>query len=316
MRRGELLIELHPGVARLVGSPVTPEQAIAAAVLAAGPTAVASHRSAARLWEIERPATDPVDITVARSVTRRRLDGVVVHRPTDRLDMSVSLRAGTIRSTNLLRTLVDLGAVVGSVDEAVAAAVTSGAVTPRVLHRLVARHGRPGRSGVGALRRALAAWPLEDKPADSELELRMARLIQRYGLPPVVFHPPRIAGYEVDFLVVGTRVVLECDGWDFHGRTRDQDEQRAQRDLDLMAAGYLVFHFTWRQITRRPAWTADRIRSLLDTWAAAVPGPIAGPVMVPGPDTVPGPVMVPGLAPVRGSRLRIGSALTESAAET
>jgi very-short-patch-repair endonuclease len=230
------------------------------------------------------------------------LAGVVVHAPRDRVDLGVSTRAGTIPSTNLLRTLVDLGAVAGSVHDAVAAAITSGAATPAVLHRLVERHGRPGRSGVGALRRALAAWPLEDKPADSVLELRMARLIQRYGLPRVVFHPPRIAGYEVDFLVVGTRVVLECDGWDFHGRTRNQDERRAQRDLDLMAAGYLVFHFTWRQITRRPAWTAARIRTLLDTWSAAF---AAG-------DPLPaGPISVgPATPAVSGSGQRIVSSVT------
>lgn len=265
----ERLLLVHPGVARLTGSPQTQIQRIHAAVLAGGATAIASHRSAATLWGIERPERDPVDLIVDRCVTRLRLDGVVLHRPRDRVDLSVSYRQLT-PSTNLLRTLVDLGAVTGTVEEAVSAAITSGAVTPAVLHRLVVRHGRPGRNGVGPLRQALAQWPLAGKPADSELEPRMATLLRRYRLPPCTFHPPRIEGYEVDFLVDGTNVVLECDGWDYHGRTREQFERDVERDQVLGVAGYVVFHFTWRQITRRAAATASRLRALLDRWAPHV----------------------------------------------
>jgi hypothetical protein len=265
---------VHPGVARLRGSARTVVQRIHAAVLAGGGSAVASHRSAASLWGIERPDADPVDLIVDRCVTRLRLDGVVVHRPRDRADLSVSRRHLT-PSTNLLRTLVDLGAVSGSVDDAVSAAVTSGAVTPAVLQGLLLRHARSGRNGVGALRRALESWPLQGKPADSDLELAMARLIERFGLPPATFHPPRIAGYEVDFCVDGSNVVLECDGWDHHGRTREQFERDVERDQRLALAGYVVFHFTWRQVTRRPGPTAQRLHDLLQRWAPHLLDPAA-----------------------------------------
>ena len=260
---------VHPGVARMRGSPRTSIQRIHAAVLAGGGTAIASHRSAATLWGLERPDDDPVDLIVDRCVTRLSLDGVVLHRPRDRVELSVSYRQLT-PATNLLRTLVDLGAVTGKVEGAVSAAITSGAVTPAVLHRLVARHGRPGRNGVGPLRRAVDAWPMQGKPADSELEVRMATLLERYRLPPATFHPPRIAGYEVDFLVDGTNVVLECDGWDFHGRTREQFERDVERDQVLGVAGYVVFHFTWRQVTRRAGATSERLRALLRQWAPHV----------------------------------------------
>ena len=259
---------LHPGVARMRGTPRTPLQRIAAAVLAGGSTAVASHRSAARLWGIERPETDPVDIIVDRCVTRLRLDGVVIHRPTDRIDMSGTPRQ-RIPTTNLLRTLVDLGAVTGSVDDAVAAAITAGTVSPATLEYLLGRHARRGRTGTTALRRALEAWPLDGKPADSELEIRMAELLARHGLPPATFHVV-IAGHEVDFLVDGSNVVLECDGWDWHGRTREQFERDRRRDLDLGARGFVVFRFTWRQITHHATRTAAQIRDLLAAWAPEV----------------------------------------------
>lgn len=268
LRRGVLQL-VHPGVARVPGTPITLEHRIHAAVLAGGRTAVASHRSAARLWGLPRPDDDPVDVTVTRSVTRLQLPGVVVHRPTDRIDMRVSMR-GPTPSTNLLRTLVDLGAVIGSVDEAVAAAIASGVVSPTALLAMIDRHSVQGRSGVGPLRDAVSGWLLGGKPADSLLEVRMAALLRRAGLPSATFHPPPIAGYEVDFLVDGTNVVLECIGWEFHARTRAQMERDAERNQVLALAGCQVFEFTWAQVTRDGPRTARRIRDLLARWAPEV----------------------------------------------
>jgi very-short-patch-repair endonuclease len=265
-----LVEPLHPGVARLRGSPRTPEQRIIAGLLAMGPAAIASHRSAARLWGIERPDHDPVDVIVPRSVSYRAAD-VVVHRPTDRDDLSPVVRS-RIRCTNLLRTLVDLGAVDrGGVESAVEQAIVSGVVTARVLRALLERHARQGRSGVGPLRTVLEGWPIDGKPPDSLLEIRMARFLERARLPPAVFHDV-IAGKEVDFAMTGTPIVLECDGWEYHGKTRAQFEHDTERDQELAADGRVVVHFTWRQITKRAPATAERIRALLRTWAPhAVP---------------------------------------------
>ena len=61
------------------------------------------------------------------------------------------------------------------------------------------------------------------------------------------------------------RVVLECDGWDTHGRDRRQFERDRARDATLIAAGWVVLRFTWIQITRRPAWVASIIRRTVVT---------------------------------------------------
>src|ERR1700755_1103764 len=45
-----LWLPVSPGIYRHPAHPVTPAQRLLAAVLAAGPTAVASHQSAAYLW--------------------------------------------------------------------------------------------------------------------------------------------------------------------------------------------------------------------------------------------------------------------------
>lgn len=90
----------------------------------------------------------------------------------------------------------------------------------------------------------------------------MAAVLRRYALPPVTFHAT-VAGYEVDFLVEGTKVVIECDGWSSHGLNRDQFEFDRQRDAEIVAAGYVVVHVTWRALTRTPVQVVRRIRAVL-----------------------------------------------------
>jgi very-short-patch-repair endonuclease len=93
----------------------------------------------------------------------------------------------------------------------------------------------------------------------------MHRLITRHRLPPVEFHPV-ICGYEVDFRVIGTPVILECDGWAYHGLQRSNFERDRQRDADLLAAGWIVLRFTYRAITTRPKDTAERIVATIARW--------------------------------------------------
>jgi very-short-patch-repair endonuclease len=93
----------------------------------------------------------------------------------------------------------------------------------------------------------------------------MQRLIDRYRLAPVEFHPV-ICGYEVDFRVIGTPVILECDGWAYHGLQRTNVRARSGRDADLIAAGWIVLRFTYRAITTRPKETADRIAATVAQW--------------------------------------------------
>jgi very-short-patch-repair endonuclease len=282
-----LIVQLHPGVARFAGAPETREQRIAAAVLAAGPGAMASHRSAAYLWGIPRPDDDPVDVLLSERRREATLDGVIVHRPRDRKDLSPVLRQN-IRTSNILRLLCDLGAVdQPSVVAAVGHVVTTGMASPVALRTAVDVHTRRGRHGVPAFRAALDEWVIDGKPADSVLEPAMRDLVAAHRLPPVEFHRI-IHGYEVDFWVIDSPIVLECDGWDSHGRNRVQFEKDRRRDQELTAHGYITVRFTYRQVTRQPAAQADRIRSVIMRWAPHLLGGI-----LPGirqqsrPDTIP-----------------------------
>jgi very-short-patch-repair endonuclease len=264
------LIQIHPGVARLPGTAITPEQRIAAAVIASGHGALASHRSASRLLGIPRPDDDPVDIIVRDRRGRLQLDGVRCHRPTDE-DHLVPARRSNIACTNILRTLCDLGAVDrAAVHGALGHALTTKMVTLAAIEATLGRHARRGRAGIVALRSAIDGWSVDSRPADSVLEPAMRRLIARHSLPAVDFHA-RVAGWEVDFRFVGTPVIVECDGWTYHGLRRDQFERDRIRDAELISQGWVILRFSYRSITSHGATVARRIRAALVTWSSVQP---------------------------------------------
>ena len=148
------LEQIHPLVARLHGTPHTPEQAIAAAVLATGGDGLASHRSAAHLWGIPRHDRDRVDVSFPHRGHRRRLVGVDIHRPRDLRRLAPSRRR-RIACTNLLRTLVDLGAVdPEGVSPAVGHALGAGLVDLGALEATAAQHAaRAASRYTGSARR-------------------------------------------------------------------------------------------------------------------------------------------------------------------
>ena len=114
------LVRLRSGVFRLAGVESSWQQSLLAACLAGN--AVASHRSAGRLFGLPVPA-ERVEVTVplGRQV---RLPGVTAHR-SNLLGPRFCTTVEGIPATTVERTLVDLSAVVGkqtcarAVDEAV-----------------------------------------------------------------------------------------------------------------------------------------------------------------------------------------------------
>jgi very-short-patch-repair endonuclease len=61
----------------------------------------------------------------------------------------------------------------------------------------------------------------------------------------------RIAGWEVDVVWPEHRLVIEVDGYTFHGH-RVAFERDRRKDQALMTAGYRVVRVTWRQLVDEP----------------------------------------------------------------
>ena len=261
---------VHPCVVRMPGSPQTREQRILAAVWGAGPGAVASHRSAAYLWGVDRPEDDPIDIIVPQRSGRIDLGpDVVIHRPRDLRELRPVIRRG-IPCVNPFRMLSDLGAVdAAGVAVALDHVFTEKLASHEGVRNGMFRHAKRGHHGIGALRAALAEWEIDGKPSDGKLEKKMSETLRAFRLPPAEFHAI-VAGYEVDFLITGTRIVLECDGYASHGMNRDQFEFDRLRNPKITAAGYVIVPFTWRQLTRAPEQVVTRIEENLREWAPDV----------------------------------------------
>ena len=253
----------HHGAYRYPGAPTTWEQRLLLAVLAAGGGAVASHRSAARLWGIGSDS-DVVELTVRR---RRlpRTAGAVVHRSLD-LDEGWSTQHRAIPVTEPARTLVDLGAVAPEwvVRDAFERAVVARLVTVAAVEHARGDLGRPGRSGAGVLGRILDDRALGARPPDSVLEARLASILRRAQVPEPVFqhevrHGRRFVA-RVDFAYPDLRLAIEVDGLDVHGSA-----MALQRDLTrqnaLVGAGWTVLRFTWHDAIRRPETVVEAVLS-------------------------------------------------------
>ena len=104
------LDEPSPGVLRLCGTPGSWQQAVRIATLAAGGHAVASHRAAAALHELDGCPPSVVEVSVQRP-RHMSLAGVIVHEvgPLDQRDITT---VDGIACTSVARTLADLGSVV------------------------------------------------------------------------------------------------------------------------------------------------------------------------------------------------------------
>ena len=269
--RGRIQL-LHPGVFAPAGAAPTWERSLSAALLAAGSDAVASHRSAGRLWRITDESHDGVEITVPRS-QGPRLRGVVVHRSMDLVPSHV-FRVDRIPVTKPARTLVDLGAVLGAaeVEDALDRALIRRMLTVAGVEWMRDELARQGRPGAGVIRRVLDERALGTNRPDGLLEPRMARLMRRAGLPPAEFQYPvhSSAGRflaRVDFAYVALRLAIEVDGYHVHGTRRAMEADFVRQNL-LAAQGWLVVRFTWGQVVRRPEMVAGVIAAALLARAA------------------------------------------------
>lgn len=74
----------------------------------------------------------------------------------------------------------------------------------------------------------------------------------------------QVCGYRVDFFVTdGYRnVVVECDGHDYHERTKEQASRDRSRDRRLQYHGHIVLRFTGAEIVRDTEACAAEVISL------------------------------------------------------
>jgi very-short-patch-repair endonuclease len=238
-----------------VGTPVLqPQGAETAALLYAGENAVLSHETAAALWGLT-PSPSLVAITVIGRHVRSQ-PGVRVHR-VKALDIRDVRTQQGFPVTSPARTLIDCARgnrIDRMLNEARVLKLVSDAAMIAAMDRT------PLRPGVKRLRELLRA---EDDSGFTRLEAerRLKVLIGQAGLETPAFNT-YVEGFEVDVCWRRHRVVVEVDGYATHGHRSAFERDRA-RDNKLVAGGYVVLRFTWRQLTREPMVVlAEIVKSL------------------------------------------------------
>jgi very-short-patch-repair endonuclease len=252
--RGGLLHRVHRGVFA-VGHVSLPEAAShAAALLYAGENAVLSHESAAAVWGLTSSPSFVALTMIGRHA--RRQPNLHVHEVSVLDIRDVGLRHG-LPVTAPARTLIDC-ATSPHIDRMLNEARALKRVSDTEIQEAIARC--PGRKGTGPMRRLLAA---EQAPGytQSEAERRLKRVIKDAGIEWPVFNQP-LLGYRPDALWPRQKVILEVDGYGFHGHRQAFERDRA-RDARLIAAGYVVIRVTWRQLTEKPSAVAATIAATL-----------------------------------------------------
>jgi very-short-patch-repair endonuclease len=234
-----------------------------AAVLACGPSAVLSHRSAAALLGLHDDSRRLIDVTAPNR--RGRIPrGIDAHRDGS-LTSDDRTEINGIPVTTVARTLLDLASVVPvwELGRAISEAEVRRILDHAAVRRLIKRSR--GRRGVARLRMLMDYIHPETKRTRSEMERLFLRMCDQADLPrPEVNVKLKVGGRRLmpDFLWRNAGLIVEADSRRYHDTDSafQSDRQREQR---LQLAGWRVSRCTWEQIEREPRNLAATIQGLL-----------------------------------------------------
>ncbi len=254
VRRG-VLHPIHRGVYAVGHARLSPTGQLWADVLAAGPGAAISHRTAAWQHALLPAPSGATHVLVPRH--RRHHAGLLVHR-SGSYDpgLDATRTSGGLPVTTVARTLVDLRPrdLPRALRTAEVNRLLDVAAVDAVLGRL------PHRAD--AVHRALAALRPDDVGlTDSELEELALDRIRAAGLPPPLVNQT-IEGCRRDLVWPEHRLVVELDGRAAHLTPWAFEDDR-RRDAELTPAGWRVVRFTHHTLVHDPGHLVRTLRPVL-----------------------------------------------------
>ena len=214
-----------------------------AATLAIGNLSAVSYWDAAGGWELRPAPTGPVHVTLPGRGGREKRRGITLHRAS--LEHGDWMLRDGLRMTSPARTLLDLAPYLDErgLERALDEAHYRGVVSRATLAETLARNA--GRSGVPALRRALAGHEFGSTRTESELEEAFVQAYRKHG--GFAFRcQERFPPYRADLFFPAQRVIVEVDGPAHRlGRRRASD---AVRDRVLAERGFPTVRVTDEEI--------------------------------------------------------------------
>lgn len=255
---------VHPAVYS-VRAELTWKERVRAALLWAGPGAIASHATAARLHGIAGyEKEESVHIAVAPSRHPVHRD-VIVHRGKQEFCVE---RANETDCSSVPRTLIDLAR--GNAEEPLEITVnaTWNGERAATLHRIefmLQDIGAQGRHGVAILKRGVRHCWRRGVPLESPAEVICWRFLHsnRLPLPRALQHTFDEEGLLVpDFLYASRALAIEVDGFKAHGLKEHFERDSAKRTRQA-AQGLRVLHLTPNAIRHQPQKVLSRVRRAL-----------------------------------------------------
>jgi hypothetical protein len=246
---------VHPGVYHLNSTPATWKTAVLAAVMAAGPDALASHRCAAVLWGFDAVYGRLIEVTVPY-VESPEPTVVVLHRTRRRNPASV---LDSIPITTPERTLFDIAPILPAraLEKAARSAVHLGLTTVEKIDFAVAVFG--GRGVAGTRKMRAVVWAVANDQSGSVSEIDLKHIIWEAPIPqPIqqlrILLRDKTHAYP-DFSWPDLMKIIEVDGFGAHG-TPEQLQSDLRRQNALLELGWQIRRFTATEIRDEP----DRVR--------------------------------------------------------
>jgi len=250
------LAKRHDGVYCQAPARQDAQAVIAAAVLAGGPTAVASHTSAAYLWDFLPHFTPPPEISLPTGDRRPR--HILTHRCPSLTRSDISHQHG-VKVTSRARTLLDIAPRLTpkQLTRITNNALRERDLRPDALHDTLTRNPRHPATKL--------LTPFLDlpgqHPTNSHLEDEFLPFLTRYDLPTPLTNIS-LNHREVDAYFPHHNLIVELDGWDYH-KDRHAFETDRERDAHHLAHGTPTIRITKQRVTTDPDGEADRLHQIL-----------------------------------------------------
>lgn len=250
------LVPLHPGVYHLDSVMPTWRTEVLAAVFAAGPDALASHRTAGVLYGLDAVYGKVIEVTVPFN-EEPEPSGVIVHRTRRANPLTV---VDGIACTSIEKTLMDLGPIIGerNLYKATRSAIHMNLTSADKLDLSIGLFGGRGVTGTRLARTVFHR--VRDDESGSVAEIDLAWVIEDAPIPrPVQQLRIPVSSTEnayPDFAWQDRMRIVEADGFGAHG-TPEQLENDLRRQNRLMEMGWEIRRFTATEIREEP----DRVRN-------------------------------------------------------
>jgi hypothetical protein len=232
-----------------------------AALLAAGPGAVVSHRAAGWLWKLEGVRAGRPEISVPHG-RKVRLNGVVIHR-TQNLPLRDTTRRRGLAVTTAARTIADLAGILPPIalEDALDDARRRRLVTDESLQQVIESRVRNT-----AVLRSLISERKDARPPGSNKEGELRRLLQAAGLPEPVGQYDILDGdgrfvARPDLAYPEAFLAIEYDG--SHHADRCQWRSDLVRQNRLINVGWRILRYTYDDLVQRPDEVVEEVRAAL-----------------------------------------------------